>query len=455
MSIAVAFKRVFLVSNDSIFCQNFQSFIPSHLELSIFSNGENCFQNIHQRPGIIFFEKTNEEQSQFLNQVLDFDKKIPIILIQKNNNTSFDNFSHSENIYNLITKEELTVQSIHFLIKNIERTSLLQNRLEQLEVKMNHDFVKNLVFSSSEMKRVRQLIEKAAQTNIACYISGEKGTGKGKIASIIHTLSKRKSFPFTQINLNTIDPYDLEKELFGIESETGQLMQKGKLELCNGGTMYLENIDLLPLPIQAKLLKTLQSGILFREGSIKEIPINFRLIVSSQNNLLEVMNRGSLLESLYYRIMGLHIPVPPLRSRENDVLLLAQKILERFLEKNNFQSKEISKDAKKKLLSYSFPGNISELKSTIERAIVLSDNQKITAEDIEFIHAPNQLSFLDQEMTFEEYKSKIIHHYLIKYDNDILLISNKLDIGKSTIYRMLKSEKEKTKKKMSWFNLLS
>ncbi len=455
MNIAVAFSRIFLVSSDSSFCQNFHSFLPSHFELSIFSNEENCFQNIHQRPGVIFFEKTSDEQNQFLEQVFNFDKNIPIVLIQKNNNTSKENIPSLSNIYNSFSKEEVNAQSIHFLIKNIAHTNLLQGQLEQLEVKMNHEFAKDLVFESREMIRVRELIEKAAQTNIACYLSGEKGTGKGKIAYLIHSLSKRKPFPFIQTDLSTIDISEMEKELFGMESENGHLMHKGKLEVANGGTVYLENIEFLPPSIQAKLQETLQSGNLCREGGKEKIKVNIRFVVSSNNSLLEAMNEGIFLESLYYRIMGLPIEVPALRARENDILLLAQKFVEKFSEKNNFKKKEISKTAKKKLLAYSFPGNIIELKSTIERAIVLSDNQMITEEDIEFIHGSNQMSFLDQEMTFEEYKSQIIHYYLKKYDNDILLTSNKLDIGKSTIYRMLKSEKEKPKRKMSWFNLLS
>ena len=201
MNIPVAFSRIFLVSADSFFCQNFTSLLPSHLEVSIFPNGEKCFQNIHQRPGVIFFEKTNEEQNQFPKQVFNFDKNIPIVLIQKNNNTSIDQISSFDNIYNIFSKEDLTSQSVHFLIKNIERITLIQNQVEQLEVKINHEFAKNLVFGSKEMMKIRQLIEKAAQTNIACYLSGEKGVGKSTIGYLIHALSRRKPFPFIQTNL--------------------------------------------------------------------------------------------------------------------------------------------------------------------------------------------------------------------------------------------------------------
>ncbi|HFC00669.1 MAG TPA: hypothetical protein ENJ53_07675 [Phaeodactylibacter sp.] len=134
-----------------------------------------------------------------------------------------------------------------------------------------------------------------------------------------------------------------------------------------------------------------------------------------------------------------------------NVLLLSMDFIEDFSKKNNFEKKILSKKAKKKLLTYPFPENITALKSIIERAIVLSDGPIITDEDIEFLPVSNGLRFPDKEMTFEEYKSIIIHHYLKKYNHDIQVVSNKLDIGKSTIYRMLKSEKERSERDLSWF----
>ena len=134
-----------------------------------------------------------------------------------------------------------------------------------------------------------------------------------------------------------------------------------------------------------------------------------------------------------------------------NILLLSMDFIKGFSKKNSFEKKILSKSAKKKLLAYPFSENINELKSILERAIVLSDGNIISDVDLEFMPTSSCLSFPNEEMTFEEYKSTIIHHYLKKYDNDIQIVSSKLDIGKSTIYRMLKSEKERSERDLSWF----
>ncbi|MFK7771721.1 MAG: sigma-54-dependent transcriptional regulator [Saprospiraceae bacterium] len=455
MSINVVASKIFLLSTNSNFIQNLTTFFSSKFELSIFENDDLLFQNIHQRPTAIFLEIENEltDVVPFLDKMLNFDKNIPIILISKNNNiTSFD-FSLKSNVYDCFQKEELTDQRLYFLLKNISQTNLLQNQLEKLDVKIHHNIVKNMVYNCASMQRVTQLIDKACSTNIPCYISGGQGTGKGTSAYLIHYLSSKKPFPYLYLRLSTIEPDNLEKEFFGYENYQNQIFQEGKLELANGGTLYLEDIHLLPLSFQTKFLKAIKLGYFQRIGGSENIPINFRIITSSSKNLLLEMEAGDFLESLYYRLMGLTINIPPLKDRSNDIILLANNIMNEFFEKNNSEKKVLSKEAKQKLLSYSFPGNIRELKSIIERAMVLSDENIITEDDIEFGNSSNQISFLEQNMTFEEYKSKIIHHFLKKYNHDIQIVSTKLDIGKSTIYRMLKSEKEKNTKKITWFNL--
>lgn len=455
MSINVVASKIFLLSTNSNFSQSLAASFPSKFELSTFENGDLLFQNIHQRPIAIFLEVENElaDVVSFLDKILDSDKNIPIILISKNNNiTNFD-FSSKSNIYSCFQKEELTEQRLYFLLKNISQTNQLQNRVEKLDIKMQHTIVKNMVYNCAQMQRVAQLIDKACATNIPCYISGEQGTGKGASAYLIHFLSNKRSYPYLYLRLSTIEPENLEKEFFGYENYQNQIFQEGKLELANGGTLYLEDIHLLPLSFQTKFLAAIKLGYFQRIGGNENIPINFRIIASSPKNLFQEMEAGDFLESLYYRLMGLTINIPPLKDRGNDIILLATNIMNEFFEKNNSEEKVLSKEAKQKLLSYSFPGNIRELKSIIERAMVLSDENIITEGDIEFGNSSNQISFLEQNMTFEEYKSKIIHHFLEKNNHDIQVVSTKLDIGKSTIYRMLKSEKEKSSKKMTWFNM--
>lgn len=455
MSINVALSRIFLVSTDSNFSQLLASVSSSKFELSIFEHWDSAFHNIHQRPSVIFLdiENKNVDLIPFLDKVLDFDTNIPIILISKNNNTTGSEKIIKSNVYNCFQKKELTEHRLHFLLKNISHSNHLHNQLERLNVNMHHDIVKNMVYSCARMQRVVQLINKATSTNITCYISGEQGTGKGATAYLIHYLSNRKSFPYIYLKLNSIEIKDWEKEFFGFENDRNQILQKGKLELATKGTLYLEDIHLMPLSFQAKFLKVIKSGHFQRVGGIEKIPLNIRLITSTPGILLEEMEADYFLESLYYRLMGLPINIPPLKDRGNDIILLANSFMSQFSEKNNFPKKLLSKEAKLKLLSYSFPGNIRELKSIMERSMVLSDDKIISEDDIEFGDTSNQSNFLEEEMTFEEYKSKIIHHFLNKYKNDIQVVSTKLDIGKSTVYRMLKSEKEKSNKKVNWFNM--
>ncbi len=455
MSINVAASRIFLVSTDSKFSQSLATFFLSKFELSIFENGDLLFQNIHQKPNAIFFEVENDflDAIPFLDKILGFNKNIPVILISKNNNITGFNFLSKSNIYGCFQKEELTKQRLYFLLKNIGQTYQLQNQLEKLDTKIHHNMVKNMVYNCAKMQRVEKLIDKASCTNIPCYISGEQGTGKGAAAYLIHYLSNKKSFPYLYLKLSTIEPEDLEKEFFGYENHQSQIFREGKLELSNGGTLYLEDIHLLPLSFQSKFLNAIKLGYFQRVGGNENIPINIRFITSTPKDLFSEMEAGDFLESLYYRLMGLAISIPPLKDRGNDIILLATNLMNEFFEKNNFEKKILSKKAKQKLLAYSFPGNIRELRSIMERAMVLADENIISEDDIEFGSSSNQISFLDQTITFEEYKSKIIHHFLKKYDNDIQVVSTKLDIGKSTIYRMLKSEKEKSTKRMTWFNL--
>jgi len=455
MNINVAASRIFLMSSDSNLNQSLATSFSSKFELSIFKNGDLLFQNIHQRPLVIFLTIENElaDAIPFLDKMLDFDKNIPVVLILKNNNITDFDFLLKSNIYACFQKEELTEQRLYLLLKNINQTNQLQNQLEKLDVKMHHNIIKNMVYNCAKMQRVAQLIDKASFTNIPCYLIGERGAGKGAAAYLIHYLSNKKSLPYLYIKLSTIKSEDLEKEFFGSKNHQNQIVQEGKLSVANGGTLYLEDIHLLPLSFQTKFLNAIKLGYFQRVGGSKNIPFKIRLIVSTTKDLFPAMEAGDFLENLYYRLMGLTINIPPLKDRGNDIILLATSLMQEFFEKNNFEKKVLSKAAKQKLLAYSFPGNIRELKSVIERAMILADENIIYEDDIEFGNSSNQISFLEQNMTFEEYKSKIIHHFLEKYDNDIQVVSTKLDIGKSTIYRMLKSEKEKSAKKMNWFNM--
>ena len=162
--------------------------------------------------------------------------------------------------------------------------------------------------------------------------------------------------------------------------------------------------------------------------------------MASHLNLAKEVEKGNFREDLYYRLLGLPIEMPPLRDRGNDIFLLAEHFLKAFCRENKLPMKTLSKEAKEKLISYSFHGNVRELRAIIDLAGALSEGKIIEKEDIQFNSPKGRESFLDKEMSIKEYNHQIIHYYLEKYDHDVLLVAKKLDIGKSTIYRMLKAE---------------
>ena len=171
------------------------------------------------------------------------------------------------------------------------------------------------------------------------------------------------------------------------------------------------------------------------------VGIDARIIVATHKNLAVETQKGNFREDLYYRLLGLPILLPPLRERSTDILLLAKYFLDNFCVENNFSSKNIGHDTREKLLAYRYPGNVRELKAIMELAAVMVDGNTINQEDITFNSIQQTLSLLDQDLTLEEYELQIIRHYLNRYQNNVLEVAKKLNVGKSTIYRLLKENK--------------
>jgi transcriptional regulator with GAF, ATPase, and Fis domain len=233
----------------------------------------------------------------------------------------------------------------------------------------------------------------------------------------------------------------LEGELFGYEKGafTGAISKRiGKFEEADEGTLFLDEIGDLDQSLQAKLLRALQEKEITRLGSNKVIKLDARIIVATHKTLLDEVKAGNFREDLYYRLLGLPIALPPLRDRGNDILILAKFFLDQFTKENQMNRIKLSPDAQQKLTGYVYPGNVRELRSIIELAAVLCENNEIKDSDISFGNAPNERAYLMKEMTLEEYTYHIIRTFLNKYDNNVLDVAARLDIGKSSIYRYLK-----------------
>jgi hypothetical protein len=330
------------------------------------------------------------------------------------------------------------------ILKIRERADLKQEVAvlkEQLEQKFS--FEKTILGQSPELKNVFSLVEKATRSNINVSITGETGTGKELIAKAIHFNSERKKKPFIAVNMAAIPKDLLESELFGHEKGafTGAFGQKtGKFEEAQGGTLFLDEIAEMDMSMQSKILRVLQEREVVKIGGNQTIKLDIRILSATHKNLAEEVKNGNFREDLYYRLIGLPIDLPPLRLRGNDILILARHFVDEFCKDNKMKHVSLSKGAKEKLMTYNFPGNVRELKAIMDLAAVMSDGKEIREEDITFSSLKSGELFTAHEKPLRAYTCDIVSFFLKKYNNDVLEVARRLDIGKSTIYNMIRDK---------------
>lgn len=443
--------KVFVVEDDPMY-RRMVTYImelnPDH-EVHSFETGKACINHLHLKPSIISLDYTLPDMTgeDVLRKIKSYNKDIGVIILSGQQDISTAVKLLKQGAFDYITKDDETKERLLNSINHIKKQISLQSEVETLkeELQTQYSFGKNLYGNSKPMQRVYKLIEKSVKTNISVSVTGETGTGKEVVAKTIHYNSDRQKHPFVAVNMSAIPKELLESELFGYEKGafTGANTRKlGMFEMANKGTLFLDEIAEMEINLQAKLLRALQEREVTRLGGGKPIKFDARIIVATHKDLGEEVNRGNFREDLYYRLLGLPVELPPLRDRGNDIILLAKLFLDGFVKTNKMSKMDISKAAKAKLLDYSYPGNVRELKAVIELASVMANSSTIEPEDIRFNSPRKTEAFLTDETTLKEYTRKIIYHFLKKYDDNVLLVAKKLDIGKSTIYRVLKEDRD-------------
>jgi two-component system NtrC family response regulator len=243
----------------------------------------------------------------------------------------------------------------------------------------------DLIGNSLAIQQVRELIQKVAVTKATVLVTGESGTGKELVARAIHAHSPRRDKPLISVNCSALAETLLESELFGHErgSFTGATSQrKGRFEIADGGTLFLDEVGEMAPSVQVTLLRVLQNREFERVGGNKTIKVDVRLIAASNRDLKEEIPRGAFREDLYYRLNVVHIEVPPLRDRRDDLPLLIRYFLERFSKELNKETPTLSPEAMTVIMDYPWPGNIRELENMLERAVILASGPLIRAEDL-------------------------------------------------------------------------
>lgn len=417
--------------------------------VSLYGSGKEMVRNFHkEKPDLVTVDYRLPDISgeELIKKIREIDSEVVIVVISEQEDIETAVQLLRLGAFDYFTKTKDIRERLHNLIAHLNKSRQLKSRVDFLqdEVERKYEFSNSVLGQSKEIRNVFKLMDKASSNNISVMIHGETGTGKEVIAKAIHFNSKFKKGPFVAVNMGALPDNLIESELFGYEKGafTGADRNKpGKLELADGGTLFLDEIAELDIHLQAKLLRVLQEREVVRLGSNKVIPFKCRIITATNKNLVQEMKAGNFREDLYYRLFGLQIDLPPLRDRGTDAILLAEKFIKDFCEENGLPDKTLSKDAKNKLLTYPFPGNVRELKSVIELAVVLSDQEIIEPTDISFTKSDPVSEWISEDMSLKEYQDRIIFHYLEKYDRDVLKVAEKLDIGKSTIYRLLKQSK--------------
>ena len=291
---------------------------------------------------------------------------------------------------------------------------------------------------SDAMCRVRQLIEKVAVTDANVLITGENGTGKEIVAREIHALSGRKGEVMISVDMGAITETLFESELFGhVKGAFTDAREDrvGKFEAANKGTLFLDEIGNLSYALQSKLLATLQSRKVIRVGSNKPVDVNIRLICATNSDLPRMVKEGTFREDLLYRINTIHVEVPPLRERGNDILLLAEAFLRDYGRKYRKPDLSFSSETRQRLLGYSWPGNVRELQHTVEKAVIMCDRQVLTPEDFLFKSEPSEMAPLE---TLEDMEREMIRKALVRHEGNLSAVASRLGITRQTLYNKMK-----------------
>lgn len=416
-------------------------------QVEVFDSGKAFLDKIKNKPNVVTldYRLPDINGEELLQKIKAYDPAIEVLIVSEQSEIETAVKLLKAGAYDYITKTEDIRDRLLNVVQHIRKNSSLKTRIETLqsEVEQKYDFETSIIGQSKPMKKVFQMMQKATTNNISVIVTGETGTGKEMVAKSIHYNSARSKKPFVAVNMSAIPKELAESELFGHEKGafTGAANRHaGKFEQAHGGTLFLDEIGEMAPELQAKLLRALQEKEIIRVGGTETVKIDCRIIAATHRNLQEEMKAGKFREDLYYRLFGLPIELPPLRDRDKDIVVLAKHFIESFCAENNMEVKAITKDALKKLMTYPFPGNIRELKSIIELAAVMSDTAEITPEDITFTQSDPVTDLFDEGLTMKEYELRIVKMYLKNHDNDIKKVAELLDIGQSTIYRMLKKE---------------
>lgn len=375
-----------------------------------------------------------------LNEILSITPDAKIIVITGDDDKTNAMKAVSQGAYDYYQKP-IDSDVVKIIIERAFYLARLENEIKNFQDSEHASPLEGLITADAEMLKISRVIEKVAPTDTTILLTGESGTGKEVLANALHKLSLRKDGEFIAINCAAIPENLLESELFGYEKGafTGAAKQtRGKLELADKGSLFLDEIGDLPLQLQSKLLRFLQERTLERVGGREQIPVDVRVISATHQNLQTMIEEKTFRQDLFYRLSDLTIKIPPLRKRKGDASLLARAFFERHKSLNANGVKNITQKALQLIENYNWPGNVRELEAVVKRAIIMADTLFIGENDL-------GLEFTDSgtvPMTLRDVREKaekdaILYALNVTQDN-VSQAAELLGVSRPTLYDLMK-----------------
>ncbi len=323
---------------------------------------------------------------QFLQEIKEVNNDLPVIMITAFAEVEKAVAAMQAGAYNYLAKPFSNDELLVNINQAVHHYSLIRENSRLRQEMLTRTGFSGMVGKNKSMRQIYELIEKVAPTPSTVLITGESGTGKELVAKAIHLNSPRADKPFITVNCAALAENLLESELFGHEKGafTGAVaMRKGRFELADGGTLFLDEVGEIPLALQAKLLRAIQEKNFERVGGTNNLSVDVRIISATNKELKEEVAQGKFREDLYYRLNVIHLGLPALRERQDDIPLLVEYFVTSFTDRLHKPDLAISSDAMRLLVTLPWEGNVRELENTIERAAILCDNNLIEADDVQ------------------------------------------------------------------------
>jgi DNA-binding NtrC family response regulator len=436
--------RILIVDDDPIVRDSLGQWFDSEgYRVDTISSGREALERIDRERwdlALLDIRMPGMDGIELQGRLREIDPDMPLIIMTGYASVETAVQALKNGAYDYITKPFDPDELVHLVTKALEHRAA-KREVVRLRENLQEVFPKsNLIGQSPAMKRVMELVETVAGTDATVLITGESGTGKEIVARAIHAMSPRRYMPMVVIHCGALTETLLESELFGHErgAFTGaQSRKKGKFEVADGGTVFLDEIADISLRVQTDLLRVLQEKEIVRVGGTQPVAVDFRCVAATNKRLEDLVKEGVFRPDLYYRLNVFAIDLPPLRERREDIPLLAAHFVEKFASQMNRPVPRVSSQALDLLIEYSWPGNVRELENAVERALLISREPELQPSDFPFQSRPAAPG-AEAARSLEDMERQHIQKVLEETGGNLSRAARILDIDRTTLYNKLK-----------------